>query len=65
MITHYSGKERMDNLRQHIEYYRLELMELIGEEGNFLEPEVLAKSKQLDEALNKFMRMKLSGRSGQ
>ena len=55
----------MDNLRQHIEYYRLELMELIGEEGNFLEPEVLAKSKQLDEALNKFMRMKLSGSSGQ
>lgn len=49
----------MNGLRRRIEYYRLELTEVIEQEGNFLEPEVLAKSRQLDEALNEFMRVQL------
>lgn len=49
----------MEKLRQRIEHYRLELAELIEQEGNLLEPVVLAKSKQLDRALNEFMKMRL------
>jgi len=37
----------------------LQLAELVEQEGNLLEPEVLAKSRQLDRALNKFMKMQL------
>jgi hypothetical protein len=52
-------KGQMEELRQRIEYYRLQLAELVEQEGNLLEPEVLAKSRQLDRALNKFMKMQL------
>jgi TATA-binding protein-associated factor Taf7 len=48
----------MEKLRQHIEHYRLQLAELIEQEGNLLEPEVLAKSRQLDKALNEFMKVR-------
>lgn len=53
----------MERLQQHIEHCRLELAELIKQEGNLLEPEVLAKSRQLDRALNEFMKMRLLNRA--
>ena len=57
------GKDRMEKLQQHIELCRLQLEELIEQEGNLLEPEVLAKSRQLDKAMNEFMKERLLKRA--
>ncbi|HOA35670.1 MAG TPA: aspartyl-phosphate phosphatase Spo0E family protein [Bacillota bacterium] len=53
----------MEKLQQHIELCRLQLEELIEQEGNLLEPEVLAKSRQLDKAMNEFMKERLLKRA--